>query len=210
MRTVVPYSFVVLLVCVVSRASAANCVNNQDMLVSACVCAAGFRVDSYTSCDQGHCSSTPDWAKCHMCPAGTYSAAGDTACAPCAAGTRSAAGAATCTAGVFNTTEDEDATIEVILARIDAIVSGNHVYVDRLTSGLYGQIDAAVNRTMASFDIDKHMASQAPGLYAIIIIGFVGAVLNCLASWVMFVWVFFQVRSLKGVVPQTNAGNGAV
>lgn len=193
MHTVIFLAFLIQFLGIVLHASAENCVNHQDMVVSGCVCAAGFRVDSYTSCDQGHCSPTPDWANCHVCPAGTYSAAGDAACAPCAAGTRSAAGAASCTAGVLNKTASDDAAVETILARIDALIADNDV-------------DAAVKKALDSLDVHTYVASHAPGLYALIVIGFVGAVLNSVAIFVLFLWV----RSMKTAVTQIDAGSGAV
>jgi hypothetical protein len=128
-----------------------------------------------------------------VCPAGTYSAAGDAACAPCAAGTRSRAGAATCTAGVLNATASDDAAVETILARVDALIADNDV-------------DAAVKKAIASLDVDNFLSSNAPGLYAIVVIAFVGAVLNSVAIFVLFLWV----RSTKGAVTQTDAGTGAV
>jgi len=87
----------------------------------------------------------------------------------------------------------DDAAVEMILARIDALIADNDV-------------DAAVKKAIASLDMDNFLSSHASGLYALVVIGFVGAILNCIAIFALFLWV----RSTKGAVTQTDAGTGAV
>lgn len=180
MRTVKFWAFIIQLLGSVLHASAANCVNNQDMLASACVCVAGFRVDEKLFCETGATPCDILWRYCLVCPSGTYSVAGDTSCAPCATGTHSHAGAATCTVDSSNKTTSDDAVVETILERIDALVAGNQVYVNEITS--------------------DYLASHAPALYAISVIGFVGALLNSVAICLVILWV----RSIKSAVTQID------
>ena len=83
-------------------------------------------------------------------------------------------------AGNSNKTTSDDAAVETILERIDALVAGNQVYVDEITS--------------------DYLASHAPALYAISVIGFVGAFLNSVAICLVILWV----RSLKSAVTQID------
>jgi hypothetical protein len=79
---------------------AEKCANNEDMLTSACACAAGFRVDEKRTWDGDGLWETVS-KDCRRCPAGTFSAAGDALCAPCAVATYSDADAAVCTTDQF-------------------------------------------------------------------------------------------------------------
>jgi len=49
------------------------------------------------------------------------------------------------------------------------------------------------NETMAanlqSLDVHEHIQSHEPGFYAIILIGFVGAILNCCAIQILVMWI---------------------
>jgi hypothetical protein len=158
------------------RAEAENCASGESIRDTGCACAAGFRVDLSRRWDGESLWETVR-NDCYVCPAGTYSAAGDAACKPCAAGTQSDAGAAAC------------ATVAPRALDLSNVYSAG---ID---------VDAAVSRSIESLDIDKYLASQAPGLYACAVIGLVGAVLNSVAIVVLFLWV----RSLKSAV-QTDAG----
>ncbi len=176
--------FMTVAVCflgLVSQTTATKCASGESISASGCECAAGFRVSAGLSCDDGNCTKSS--ARCVVCTAGTYSAAGDAACSPCAAGSYSNAGAALCT--VLN--QEFDAAVETIFARFNALVAANDP-------------DAAVNRALESLDIHKYVSSHDPGLYAIIVIGFVGAILNCVTIQV----VVLRVWSLKSVATQTD------
>lgn len=185
--------FMTLAVCflgLVSHTTATKCASGESISASGCECAAGFRVSAGLNCNDGNCTNSS--ARCVVCPAGTYSAAGDAACKPCVAGSYSNAGAALCTVTIRYVPPDTtavDVAVETIFARFDALIAANDV-------------DAAVSRAIESLDIENYMFSHAPLLYACAVIGLVGALLNSLATFVVVLWV----RSLKGVETQTDAG----
>lgn len=130
----------------VPRAATTKCASGESIRDTGCECAAGFRVDEKRTWDGDGLWETVRH-DCYVCPAGTYSSAGDAACAPCAVATFSNAGSAACTT-------------------------------------------------------DEFLASHAPGVFACVVIGLVGAVLNSLAILVLFLWV----RGFKGGAVQTDAG----
>jgi hypothetical protein len=117
--------------------------------------------------------------QCISCYPGKYrDNEADYYCSECATGTHSDAGATSCTAvapRVLNLTDVYSTGIDV---------------------------DANVSRSIESLDIDKYLASKAPGLFACAVIGLVGAVLNSVAILVLFLWV----KNLKSEAVKTDAG----
>ena len=85
---------------IVWQTDAETCANGESIRDTGCECVAGFRVDEKRTWDGDGLWETVRH-DCYKCPAGTYSAAGDTACAPCAVATFSNAGAAACTTDQF-------------------------------------------------------------------------------------------------------------
>jgi hypothetical protein len=60
---------------------------------------------------------------------------------------------------------------------------------------------AGVNGAIQSLDINEYLASHAPGLYSVVVIGFIGAILNSVAICAVVLWV----RSLKIAAPDLKS-----
>jgi hypothetical protein len=90
---------------------------------------------------------------------------------------------------------------EILLdaATLDAFV--NKVVLRFNESIATSGVDAAVSRALHALDVHEYVSSHAPGLYAIIVTGFVGAILNCVAIQTVVLWVVYLKRAAK----QTDA-----
>ncbi len=154
-------------------------VNTGDWDRNLCQCGSGYHL--VQTCVEwefpGHCWMTED--KCWLCP------------------TANCADVNYLNQEVVRQVQQDTVRISTKTSNVDDAKENRSIILNGSIT-----VKDEVDRALQSLDINKNLASHAPGLFACVVIVLVVTILNSVAILVLFWWV----RSMKSVVTKPDTG----